>query len=712
MDDFLQLNIKRLKGVGLKTELKLNKMGINTIGDIVSFYPRAYEDYSAPQKIEKVYLSGGTGCIKVSVVSGIKKFVTVNKKKIFKIKGFDGEKYIEIVFFNNFYAALNLAKKNDILILGQVKKNKNGYEIFSPKVCEDLKICPVYPQNKDINTKKIENLVKTALDLLAGKVEETLPDKIIKKYNLCSLDFAIRNIHFPEDKNSLERAKKRLIFEEILIWQIAMAKLKNYLRQKTSIKLKRDFTEEFLFLLPFIPTKAQLKALKECTQDMLSEDNLAMSRLIQGDVGSGKTVVAAGAAYNAAKNGYQTAIMVPTEILAVQHYNTFIEIFKGMDINIGLLSGKLKITERKRVENGVKTGEIQIIIGTSALISEKLEFAKLGLVITDEQHRFGVRQRMKLTQKGENPHTLIMSATPIPRTLSMVIYGDLDISVLDELPPGRKEIKTFCINSKKRERAFNFLKESVNSGGQGYIVCPLIEEKAEEKIEEETEVRNNKKNLEEDGGNNKKIVSIETYKNYFLKKYFSEHQNEGTKNKYKIEILHGKMNSLEKDEIMERFIKGETQILISTTVIEVGVNVPNACIIIIENAERFGISQLHQLRGRVGRGEKDSYCILIASIEAAETFKRLKAMCSTNDGFYLAEEDLKIRGPGEIFGNKQHGMLGIKLAAALKDINIIEDTKKAMHEILLRSELDGKEFEKIKHKVQKIINKTGTRIVM
>ncbi len=676
----MQQDIKTLKGVGDKTAQELNKLGIFTINDIIHFYPRDYEDWTNVQSIEEVYKSGKRGCIRVKIDSEVKRIFLSKGKTIFKVRGSDGQNNISIIFFNTVYMAISLTRIKNLLLFGTVSKNNfNEYQIYSPKISQNMGIFPIYSQTKNITSLKIKNSVKTALEKVQNSIEETLPSDILEKYNLCSLNFAIKNIHFPENKDKIEKAKRRLIFEEILIWQIGMSKIKNYVKQKTNIKIKKDFSDEFLFLLPFVLTKAQLRVINECTEDMLNTDGLAMSRLIQGDVGSGKTVVAAAVAYNAIKNGYQTAVMAPTEILSNQHYNTFNKIFQGMNINIGLLSGKLKGKKRKNLEDKIKNKEIDIVIGTHALISENLKFANLGLVITDEQHRFGVRQRMKLAEKGKNPHVLIMSATPIPRTLSMMIYGDLDISILDELPPGRKEVKTFCISPQKKERAFKFFKEIIKNGGQGYIVCPLIENSENE------------------------MFSTDDYKNTILNETFGG---------YTSEILHGRLSANEKEAIMKRFSCGEIQILVATTVIEVGVDVPNASIIIIENAERFGLSQLHQLRGRVGRGEKESYCVLISYSGTKDTKRRMQAMCSTNDGFFLAEEDLKIRGPGEIFGNKQHGIVGIKLAKALKDIKVIEDSKKAVREILSGNYLNQKSYQPIKEKIFSLINYAENHITI
>ena len=665
-------NIGILNGVGPKSLAEFNKMGVYTIDSLIHFYPRAYVDWSNFKKIEEVYMLGSPGCIKVKIISNVNKFLYIRNPKIVKLKATDGENDLDIVFFNQFYSAVNLVLGKEAFLYGKVDKKLGRYEIVSPKISKDSIIEPVYPQTRNITSKKIKNLIKAAIDTYKNELIETLPENIRKKYNLCSIQYAITNIHSPQNMAALEIAKRRLIFEELLVWQISMAMIKNYIRRKTDIVVLHDYTKEFLLLLPFIPTNAQTRAIKECMKDMMYGNGLAMGRILQGDVGSGKTVVAAALAYNIVKNGYQVAIMVPTEILSVQHYNTFSKIMNGMPINIGLLSGKLKSSERKKIEEKIKSGEIDIVIGTHALISDKIQFLNLGLIITDEQHRFGVKQRMRLAKKGNNPHTMIMSATPIPRTLSMVLYGDLDISILDELPPGRKLIETFLIDSSKRKRAFGFLKKIVDSGAQGYIICPAIQENEEVNL-----------------------ASIESYINKTLSEEFRG---------YTTEIIHGKMPTELRENVMQKFAEGSVRILISTTVIEVGVDVPNASLIIIENAERFGLSQLHQLRGRVGRGANKSYCILISDSKSKETISRLKALCNTNDGFYLANKDLDLRGPGEVFGTKQHGLVGFKLAKTSKDMAIVKDCKDAVKHILSNWSISEKsELKYIKKKVMETI---------
>lgn len=666
-------SIRNLKGVGPKTELELRKFGVFSVRDLLYFYPRSYENWINVKNLSEIFSSDTESLVKIKIVSKAKIFFSKSGKKIYKIKGTDGKDFLDIVFFNSSYLVYKLSLGKVVFISGKIFKNSQGYQINSPKISNELGIKSVYQQTKNLRFKKIRNLVETALKYVKNGVEETLPCYIREKYNLSNLSFALENIHFPKDEASLEVAKKRLIFEEMLVWHLSINNIKKYLKQETKVKILKDFSEEFEKLLPFGLTKAQNRAIREIAQDMMNNNSLAMSRLIQGDVGSGKTVVAAAAAYNATKNGYQVAVMVPTELLSQQHYKTFNKIFQNKteknNIKISLLSAKMKASERKEIEDEIKTGKIDIVIGTNALISENLEFSNLGLVVADEQHRFGVMQRAKLAKKGENPHVLFMSATPIPRTLSMVLYSDLDISILDQMPPGRKEIKTFLVDIQKRKRVYGFLKKIVDEGGQGYIVCPKIEDS-------------------ENG-----LVSVNEYKNKILDKYFKG---------YRAKILHSKMDFFSREKVMNEFVDAKIQILVSTTVIEVGVDVANANIIIIENAERFGLSQLHQLRGRVGRGEKESYCILISQALSSDTRKRLEIMCSTNDGFFLAKEDLKIRGPGEIFGSRQHGMPGLKLVKDLNDLKTVEDSKKAVKDLLFLSK--GEDLKYINERVENIAN--------
>ena len=469
----------------------------------------------------------------------------------------------------------------------------------------------------------------------------------MKKYGLCSLDFAIRQIHFPDCEENIQTARKRLIFEELLTLQLGLMLLKTKKSTKNNIPISRDCTAEFYNLLPFEPTGAQKRAVDDCIKDMQSEK--AMNRLIQGDVGSGKTAVAAAVMYTVAKNGYQSAMMAPTEILAHQHHESLSKLFESTGLTVELLTGSTKAKDKKEIKRRLIDGEIDIIVGTHALIQNDVEFKSLGLVVTDEQHRFGVEQRTNLAMKGDDPHLLVMSATPIPRTLALIIYGDLSISILDELPPGRQQIRTDVVNSGYHQRIYKFIKKAIADGHQAYIVCSLVEESESE------------------------LIPATEYAEGLKNNVFSD---------YRLGLLHGKMKPKDKDKIMDEFARGEVDILVSTTVVEVGVDVPNATIMVIENADRFGLSQLHQLRGRVGRGSDQSYCILVSDSKSDTAKERLKLMKSTSDGFKIADYDLKTRGPGDFFGKRQHGLPNLVIADMLEDMDTLNKCRECAEEML------------------------------
>lgn len=477
-----------------------------------------------------------------------------------------------------------------------------------------------------------------------------------------SLDSAIRNIHFPQSDEDLQSARDRLIFDELFILQLSLLTLKNSnITSDTENIITKNYTDEFFSLLPFSPTGAQIRAVNEAVADMQSGKQ--MNRLLQGDVGSGKTAVAAAIIYNAAKNGMQSALMAPTEVLALQHFETFQKLFEGTGIICGLLTGSTKAKEKKEIKEALVNGEIDLIIGTHALIQNDVVFNKLGLVITDEQHRFGVKQRTGLCGKGENPHVYVMSATPIPRTLALILFGDLNVSVLDELPPGRQKTETYAVTTKKRGAMFDYIRKHLDAGYQAYIVCPLVEES--ELVQG--------------------VISAEEYYKKAQVPFAG----------YKLDLLHGKMSPKKKDAVMLKFKNGETQLLISTVVIEVGVDVPNAVIMVIENAERFGLSQLHQLRGRVGRGNVKSSCILVTDATGEEATARMNVMCETTDGFKIADEDLKLRGPGDFFGTRQHGLPKLRIADVMTDTKILMQTQSFAKELMATD----RNFLKDEHKL-------------
>ena len=528
---------------------------------------------------------------------------------------------------------------------------------------------PVYPLSYGVTNKDIMNTVRMVFENKDIKIPEYMPEYLLKKYRLCGIEYAIKNIHFPKDKESLKIALYRLIFEELLVLQLGLFMYKGGSSDEKGILFKRNQRlDEVLKSLPFSLTRAQNRALNEIIDDMCSEK--VMNRLVQGDVGSGKTVVALLALAECVFNGYQGALMAPTEILAQQHYESFTETFEDIGINVELLTGSVTKKQKEGILQRAKDGEIDILIGTHALIEDNVEFKNIGLVITDEQHRFGVRQRGKLSSKGESPDILVMTATPIPRTLALILYGDLDISIIDELPPGRQPIETIAVEKKKRDKVYNSLvRREVDKGRQVYIVCPLVEESETLDITSATE------------------TAEEIKRDFFPD--------------LRVGLLHGKMKPSEKDTIMTAFKNHELDILVSTTVIEVGVNVPNSTLMIIENAERFGLAQLHQLRGRVGRGKHQSYCVLIYGSNSEVCRKRMSIMEETNDGFKISEKDLEIRGPGEFFGTMQHGVPELKVANLFKHMKILKTVQQEARIIIGEdSTLDFKEYRGLKREIE------------
>ena len=641
----LEKDIQYVKGIGPKRATKLNKLDIFTLKDLLYYFPRQFEDRNNLKKIMQLE-NDEKATIKVIIV-GVSTSSPRKGMDITKVDVRDETGYAKLVFFNQPYVKNTFKRGDTILVFGKIKKEFKNIELSSCEV-EHLtnfpkntcKVMPIYPLTYGITNKEIISIIKIVLTDKELKIKEYLPQRIIEKYHLCSIDYAVRNIHDPSSKEALKIALYRIIFEEFLILQLGLFMFKNGVSEVEGIKFKENKKlDDVLKSLPFKLTGAQDRALNEIIKNMESEK--AMNRLVQGDVGSGKTVVALLALADCVLNGYQGALMAPTEILAEQHYISLTETLEPFGMNVDLLVGSLTKKQKEKVLERVKNKEIDILIGTHALIEDKVEFNNLGLVITDEQHRFGVRQRSKLSEKGDNPDILVMTATPIPRTLALILYGDLDISIIDELPPGRQPIETIAVDKGKRDRAYNSLvRKEVEQGRQVYIVCPLVEES--EAIEAK--------------------AAVELVEELKLE-YFSD---------LRVGLLHGKMKASEKDAIMKSFKNKEIDILVSTTVIEVGVNVPNATLMIIENAERFGLAQLHQLRGRVGRGKHKSYCILIYASKSEVCRQRMSIMEETNDGFKISEKDLEIRGPGEFFGTRQHGLPELKVANIFKHMKILK----------------------------------------
>ena len=653
-------DIKYIKGVGEARALAFRSIGVSTVGELLRFYPRAYEDWSKILPISQC-LIGENVCIKGTVMFPVKNERVRGGMLIAKATITDGDDVIAATFFNNKYIDKMLKSGEEYLFYGKITLGKfSAREMITPmfiKSSQSVEIKPIYPQNKNITSKIIQSAVQNALEKVET-IPEYLPQEIIEEYNLVSLDTAIRNIHFPKDDEDLQRARDRLIFDELFILQLSLLSLKNENKAvKTKNIITKDYTEEFFGILPFTPTNAQKRAAKEAIGDM--QKGKQMNRLLQGDVGSGKTAVAAAIVYSSSKNGLQSALMAPTEVLATQHYETFVRLFSGTGIKCELLVGSTKAKDKKEIKERLKKGEIDLIIGTHALIQEDVEFERLGLVITDEQHRFGVKQRTGLCSKGDNPHVYVMSATPIPRTLALIFFGDLNVSILDELPPGRQKIDTYSVSSAKRGSMFEYIRKHLDEGYQAYIVCPLVEE-------------------------SEMMQGIMSAEEYYKKAQVPF-------NGYKLDLLHGKMTPKKKDEVMVKFKNGETQLLISTVVIEVGVDVPNAVIMVVENAERFGLSQLHQLRGRVGRGQAKSSCILVTDAKGEEAKARMRIMCETTDGFKIADEDLRLRGPGDFFGTRQHGLPKLKIADILTDTKILTQTQHLAMSIMEENRLFERE---------------------
>ena len=675
-------DVKFVKGVGPNRVKLLNKLNIYNLEDLITYYPREYEDRSKPKKIADT--ENGEECLIEGIVTSHIKEIRTHRKNmiIYKLIVRDDTDSCELVWYNKSYLKKMFRIGETYKFFGRINKRIGQTEMVSPVY--DLegnnkntgRIIPIYPLTYSLSQNTLRHIIEEGLKQAKDKIAETLPEYILEEYKLMKLKNAMQSIHFPKELKDFGEARNRLAFEELLTMQLLLLNLKNkYKNTEKGIKFDSKVKmSDVINDLPFKLTKAQTRVLEEIDSDM--ESDKAMNRLLQGDVGSGKTIVSIIAAYKAVKSGYQMAMMAPTSILASQHLENFKNVLEKYDIKCELLLGNTTKKKKEDILSRLKNGEIDIIIGTHSLLEENVIFKNLGLVVTDEQHRFGVRQRSTIVSKGKNPDVLVMTATPIPRTLALILYGDLDISIIDELPPNRKKIDTFAVRKSLEERVNNFVKKQIDEGRQAYIVCPLVEES------EEIEA----KSVEE---------LTEKYKNEVFKEY-------------KVECLHGKMKPKEKEEIMQRFKEGKIDILISTTVIEVGVDVPNSNIMVIENAERFGLAQLHQLRGRVGRGEYQSYCILKYQGNSELIRKRMQVMQETNDGFIISEKDLELRGSGEFFGTKQHGIPEFKVANLFEDMKLLKLVQSAAIKIL--EEDPGLEEQKNIRLKNIIDKKLSTRI--
>lgn len=677
----LKKDIQFIKGVGPSRVKLLNKLGINNLEDLITYYPRNYEDRGKPKTISEL-VDGEEALISAFVVARMSEVRIRKNLTLCKVVVRDETGTAQITWYNQSYLKNSLKVNERYKFYGKVTNKYGKIDIQSPvfepegETKKTGKIIPIYPLTYSLSQNTIRKIIENGLSEVNGKLEETIPEYLLEKYSLCDINTAISKIHFPDNFAEFNLARKRLVFEELLSMQLALLSLKNkYEVKKTGIAFDKSAKmSDVIDNLPFKLTGAQARVLEEIDSDM--EKDRPMNRLLQGDVGSGKTVIALIAAYKAVKSGYQAAIMAPTAILASQHLETFLDILGDTGIRCELLISAITKKKKEELLGRLERGEIDIIIGTHALLEENVKFNKLGLVVTDEQHRFGVRQRAIIAEKGNNPDVLVMTATPIPRTLALILYGDLDISIIDELPPNRKKIETYAVKKDMEQRVNAFVSKNIDEGRQCYIVCPLVEENEEI--------------------NAKSVMEI-----------FEEYKTKIFPN-YKVEYLHGKMKQKEKDAIMEEFKNGNINILISTTVIEVGVNVPNANIMIIQNAERFGLAQLHQLRGRVGRGEHQSYCILKYEGNSRIIKERMDVITKTNDGFVISEKDLELRGSGEFFGTRQHGIPEFKIANLFEDMTILKGVQAVALSIIDKDPyLENKENEKLKKMVE---NKFKDRI--
>lgn len=649
--------LRELKGVGEKTEKLFQKIGITTAEELLRYYPRTYDIYEEPVEIASAE-EDKTVSIRATIATGI--YINqIRNLQVLTTTVADASGRLPVAWFNAPYLRGTLKKGSVFILRGKIIRKKGRPqmehpEIFTPAAYEEIihSMQPVYGLTKGLSNKMITKLVHQILDTrpLHG---EYLPEEIRERYQLADANYAIRTVHFPKNMQELLTARKRLVFDEFLLFVLAIQLLKEKTEEApNTFPMKPVWTtEEIIEGLPYDLTGAQKNVWHEIERDL--SGHKLMSRLVQGDVGSGKTVIAFLAMVLSVENGFQSALMVPTEVLANQHYEGFLRLMEEQNIascHPVLLTGSITARQKREIYQKIADGEVNVIIGTHALIQEKVKYKNLGLVITDEQHRFGVRQREALTTRGNPPHVLVMSATPIPRTLAIILYGDLDISIIDELPAKRLPIKNCVVGTSYRPKAYSFIEKQVQMGRQAYVICPMVEESEGLEAENVTD--------------------------------YARKLQEILPGEIKVEILHGKMKPKEKNRIMEAFASGEIQVLVSTTVVEVGVNVPNATVMMVENAERFGLAQLHQLRGRVGRGEHQSYCIFIQGNNEENTSKRLKILNESNDGFYIAGEDLKLRGPGDLFGIRQSGLMEFKIGDIYNDAGILKNASEAAGEIL------------------------------
>ena len=670
--------VRYLKGVGPKTAERFEKLGIVTLADLLCHYPRRYLDFSKPYTIATAPLD--TECVvKAEVFAKPGGRVLPGGRRMERITAGDDVSSLEITWFNNPYAAQKLELGREYYFQGIVTGGMLRRQMVNPQVRTDAQVesIPfeaVYPQTEGLSSGVIAKCVRQLLPH-AELLPDPLPPEMLQKYRLLSKAEAVRAIHCPASEEEAFAARRRLIYEELLILQLGIGRMKNRGAVRTGAPMQKMSPEPFWALLPFSPTGAQRRAVEEILTDMAGATS--MNRLLQGDVGSGKTLVAAAAIWACIRSGYQAALLAPTEILASQHAENLNRMLSPFGMRVALLTGGMKAAARRTTLAAIRDDEADLIVGTHAILSEGVEFARLGLAVVDEQHRFGVRQRGLLAEKAANPHLLVMSATPIPRTLGLLMYGDLDISILDELPPGRKPVKTRCITGKKRADLYGFLDREIDSGRQVYIVCPAIEDA---------------------GGSG--LNAVKSYYEDIAKAYLPDRR---------VGLMHGKLKPKEKAEVMDDFKSGRLDALVSTTVIEVGVDVPNATVMVIENAERYGLSALHQLRGRVGRGAAESWCFLVSDNASESVQKRLKFLCSTSDGFAVAQYDLETRGPGDFFGSRQHGLPTLQIADLMNDTRTLHAAQSEAVALLAEDPLlERPEHALLARQVEQMFDKAGT----
>ena len=669
--------VRYLKGVGPKTAERFEKLGILTLSDLLCHYPRRYLDFSKPYSIAEA--PADTECVvKAEVFAKPGGRILPGGRRMERITAGDDVSSLEITWFNNPYAAQKLELGQEYYFQGIVTGGMLRRQMVNPQVRTDaqVKSSPfeaVYPQTEGLTSSTIAKCVRQLLPH-AELLPDPLPSEMLKKYRLLSKADAVRAIHCPTTEEEAFAARRRLIYEELLVLQLGIGRMKNHGAASTGAPMKKADASPFWESLPFSPTGAQRRAVEEILTDMSGETS--MNRLLQGDVGSGKTLVAAAAIWACIRAGYQAALLAPTEILASQHAENLNRLLSPFGMRVALLTGGMKAAARRTTLAAIRDDEADLIVGTHAILSEGVEFARLGLAVVDEQHRFGVRQRGLLAEKAANPHLLVMSATPIPRTLGLLMYGDLDISILDELPPGRKPVKTRCITGKKRADLYGFLDREIDSGRQAYIVCPAIEDA---------------------GGSG--LNAVKSYYEDIAKAYLPDRR---------VGLMHGKLKPKEKAEVMDDFKSGRLDALVSTTVIEVGVDVPNATVMVIENAERYGLSALHQLRGRVGRGAAESWCFLVSDNASESVQKRLKFLCSTSDGFAVAQYDLETRGPGDFFGSRQHGLPTLQIADLMNDTRTLHAAQSEAVALLAEDPLlQRPEHALLARQVEQMFDKAG-----